>query len=185
MPNTAFYNDFQQTLEAGLIKIGNSTEVISGDRLLMSDDIMERWDALIKDYIAEAVEQFNDYPDSTIAWAGFVGMAVAHYWDEDWAAHCADSLESMYGERGWDDMDEHILRDILGLPLDSEDAKHIVGVMQSCAEAVQVLIRREGVQPQTEDGFFVLARSYTVMFRMGASMELQRLKYHYEPMNPA
>ena len=35
----------------------------------------------------------------------------------------------------------------------------------------------EGIEAQTELGFYVLVRTYSVLFRIGAAIELQRLGY--------
>lgn len=176
MKDTEFYDRYEQILEDGLVKVCKGAGLI-GDMLLRSDDIDGRWEEYIKDYVADAGENFNQYPEAAISWAGFLGMAVAHWWDVDWEGHKNDSYTSFYGQRGWDDMDEHALHDILGLKLDSPEAKRISDTMLSCALATLGLIRHEGIETQTEQGFFVLSRSYSVLYRIGAGMELYRLGY--------
>ena len=42
--------------------------------------------------------------------------------NEDWEYYAQASYQSYYGEQGFDDMDEHIVRDLLQLPLDSKEA---------------------------------------------------------------
>ena len=125
--------------------------------------------------MADAVLNFNEYPEAAIAWAAFLGMAVAHNWDTDWDAHKNDSYKSYYGSRGWDDMDEHILWELLCLP--EQIGKKISDTLDSCALAALGLIRHEGIEAQTDLGFYVLVRTYAVMFRLGAAIELQRLGY--------
>lgn len=176
MEKSLFLDNFEKTLQEGLLKVCDGLGVLSGE-ILESPDVSGRWDAFIKDYVGDAVENFNDYPQSAIAWAGFLGMGVAHRWDRDWARYSMDTYQDYYGERGFDDMDEHILRDILGLPLDSEEACRLSGALSSCAIATLGLIRHEGIESQTSNGFFVLVRAYTVMFRIGAAIELRRLGY--------
>ena len=39
------------------------------------------------------------------------------------------------------------------------------------------LLQHEGVETQTARGFYLLARTYTVLFRIGAGIELHRLGY--------
>ena len=143
MKDTELYDRYERTLEDGLVKICRGAGLV-GDMLLRSDDIDARWDDYIKDYVADAVENFNIYPEAAISWAGFLGIAVAHWWDADWQGHKDDPYRSFYGTRGWDDMDEHVLRDLLGLKLDS---------------------------------------SYSVLYRIGAGIELQRLGYKAVPIN--
>ena len=117
----------------------------------------------------------NEYPEAAIAWAGFLGMAVAHNWDVDWEAHKDDPYKSYYGSRGWDDMDEHILWEVLALP--EAIGKKLSDTLDSCALAALGLIRHEGIEAQTELGFYVLVRTYSVLYRIGAAIELQRLGY--------
>ena len=149
MKDTELYDRYERTLEDGLVKICRGAGLV-GDMLLRSDDIDARWDDYIKDYVADAVENFNIYPEAAISWAGFLGIAVAHWWDADWQGHKDDPYRSFYGTRGWDDMDEHVLRDLLGLKLDSPEAKKISDTLLSCALATLGLIRHEGIETQTE-----------------------------------
>ena len=153
MTDSAFYDSFETILENGLLKICRGAGLI-GDTLLRSDDIDDRWEEYIKDYVAD--------------WAGFLGIGVAHWWDMDWQEHKDDPYRSFYGTRGWDDMDEHVLRDLLGLKLDGKEAKRISDTLLS--------------ETQTERGFFVLTRSYSVLYRIGAGIELQRLGYKAVPI---
>lgn len=180
MEKKEYLDIFQDTLEQGLIKICKSCSVITDDtlvenRLFLSSDIEDRWTSMMKEYIADAVENFNDYPDAAIGFASFLGMAVASQWDSDWETHSNDPYRSYYGSRGFDNMDDHILLEVLGL--EDKDASYIGTLMISCASAVQTLIRRENIETQTELGFYALARAYTTMFRIGAAVELARLGY--------
>ena len=77
MTDSAFYDSFETILENGLLKICRGAGLI-GDTLLRSDDIDDRWEEYIKDYVADAVENFNQYPEAAISWAGFLGIGVAH-----------------------------------------------------------------------------------------------------------
>ena len=182
MDNTEFLDNYEKTLERGLLRVCSSAELLS-DELLESPDIDEMWDTYAKDYIADAVENFNDYSEAAIAWAGFLGMGVAHNWDSHWTFHRHDSYSSYYGRRGWDDMDEHILHGVLGLDLQGKEAKKISDTLQSCALATLGLIRHEGIEAQTATGFYALSRSYGVFFRIGAAMELFRLGYKNVKLN--
>ena len=84
---------------------------------------------------------------------------MAWGWEADWKHNREVPYRSWYGARGWDDMDEHILRDVLGLPLDGPEAKKISDTLLSCALAVLGLLQHEGVETQTARGFYLLARS--------------------------
>lgn len=164
---------FEKTLEDGLIKICSMAGLT--DEIMMSPDIDGKWDEFIKDYVADAVVNFNEYPDAAIGFAAFLGMGVAHHWDEDWKNNKKNSYNSYYGKRGFDDMDDHITGDLLELPLD--EALKISSTINSCVQAALGLIRHEGIETQTSTGFYALARCYTVLFRIGVSIELGRLGY--------
>lgn len=176
MEKSVFLDSFEKTLQDGLLKVCDGLGVLSGE-VLESPDVNGRWDAFIKDYVGDAVENFNEYPQSAIAWAGFLGMGVAHLWDRDWKRCAVAAYPDFYGKRGFDDMDEHILHDILGLPLDSDETARLSGALSSCAIATLGLIRHEGIESQTSNGFYVLVRAYSVMYRIGAAIELRRLGY--------
>ena len=172
--NTADLDRYEAVLEEGLIKVCKGAGIL-GEEFLRSQDIDDKWNEYQQDYVADAVLNFNEYPEAAIAWAAFLGMAVAHNWDTDWDAHKNDSYKSYYGSRGWDDMDEHILWELLCLP--EQIGKKISDTLDSCALAALGLIRHEGIEAQTELGFYVLVRTYSVLFRIGAAIELQRLGY--------
>ena len=122
MENKEFLDNFEKTLQMGLMRVCSGAGLL-GNELLSSEDIDSKWEEYIKDYVADAVDNFNEYPEAALAWAGFLGMGVAHNWDDNWTFHRHDSYRSYYGNRGWDDMDEHILHGILGLDLQGKEAK--------------------------------------------------------------
>ena len=182
--DTQLLDSFEKTLQLGLERICEGAGLLEGE-LLQSDDIDSKWEEYIKDYVADAVQNFNGYPEAALAWAGFLGMGVAHNWDCNWTLHRHDSYRDYYGARGWDDMDEHILRGVLGLNLDSPETMKISDTLQSCALATLGLIRHEGIEPQTATGFYALTRSYSVFYRIGEGIELRRLGYKKEAVDPA
>ncbi len=178
-----FYDKFETTLEMNLLSQCTSLGVLEGS-LLASDDIDARWKEFAPEYMADAVPQLNDYPAAAIAWAGYVGMAVAHRWDEDWMKYSTEPYAALHGERGFDDMDEYIVQNILGLSLDSPEAIRMEDVMRGCAQTAITQIRHEQIEGQTTRAFYVFARTARVMFRIGAAMELFRLGYRFEKFAP-
>lgn len=173
-------DSFEKTLEGGLVKICSSAGLL--DEILASPDIDAKWDEYLKDYVGDAVENFNEYPAAAIGFAAFLGMAVANRWDRDWDNSKTASYQDYYGSRGFDDMDDHILEDVLRLT--PEHGKKVSDTVGSCVWAALGLIRHEGIESQTAEGFFVLVRCYTVMFRIGASLELKRLGYSKVAVDP-
>lgn len=176
MPDAKMLDRFEKVLRDGLVKVCRSNGLLSEEKFQTSPDIVDKWNNdFLKEYVADAVVNFNDYPESTLAWPAFLGMAVAHDWDLDWEKHSSDKYRDYYGPRGFDDMDEHILNEVLQLKEDY--AVKVSDGMNSCAQATLGLIRHEGIEPQTADGFFILVRAYSVMFEIGAAVELHRLGY--------
>ena len=72
-------------------------------------------------------------------------------------------------------MDENILWNILHLKEDYSQT--VSSCMNSCAMATLGLIRHQGIEAQTAEGFYILIRAYSVMYEIGAAVELRRLGY--------
>ena len=148
--------------------------------MLATDDVTRHWDMLAPEYVADAVGQIADYPTVSVAWAAYLGLAVAHGWDTNWEACVRTPYKNYYGAQGFDDMDEHIVQYVLGLSLDSKEAQDLEAVIRSCAQTTVTLIRREQIEPQSPMAFHVFARAIKVMYRIGAALELKRLGYKFE-----
>ena len=174
-----FLNRFEEKILNELLRVCTSQRMLSGT-LLATDDISDHWDTLAPEYVADAVGQIADYPTVSIAWAGYLGLAVAHGWDKNWQECLKTPYKAYYGEQGFDDMDEHIVQHVLGLSLESKEAKALEGVIRSCAQTAVTLIRREQIEPQSPMAFHVFARAIKVMYRVGAALELKRLGYKFE-----
>lgn len=171
-------DEFEKLLQDGLVKLCSS-ENLMAPYVMVCPDVTDKWDNdYIKGYVEDAVANFNSYPEAALGFAAYLGMAVAHNWDKCWLKYSGATYQSYYGSRGWDDMDDHIVADVLHLKADA--AEKIKNVLDSCALATLGLIRHEGIEAQTSDGFYVLVRSYGVMFRIGMSIELTRKGYWME-----
>lgn len=179
MEQTEYFDTFENNLQIELLKLCTSHGMLEGT-LLASEDIDERWKAYAPEYMADAVPQVNSYPAAAIAWAGYVGMAVAHWWDSAWETQATAPYTALHGKAGFDDMDEHIVEQILGLPLDSSEATQLKNLMRSCAHTAMTFIRREDTESQTTKAFYIFARTARVLFRIGAAVELKRLGYRFE-----
>ena len=176
-----YLNQFEDNLHAELLKLCTSLGVLGGV-LLASDDIDNRWKELAPEYMADAMPELASYPTAAIAWAGYVGMAVAEWWDNDWQSGAKMPYKALYGGQGFDDMDEHILRDILSIPLDSDEAKRTENALRSCAQLAITLIRREGIEAQTTKAFYIFSRTARALYRIGAALRLHALGYKFEKM---
>ena len=182
--NTQYYDTYESNLLQEMLRTCSSLGMLDRE-LLNSEDIDRKWKEWAPEYIAEALPEVNSYPEFAIACAGYAGMAVAHWWDEDWGRHHGAKYESMHGSRGFDNMDEHIVQKILGLSLDSVEAKQIMNIMLCCAQKAITFIQHEHIEHQTVKAFHIFARTVKVMYRIGAAIQLRRLgyKFHKVDMN--
>ena len=176
-----FLNRFEEKIQNELLRICTSRGMLGGT-LLETDDVTGHWDVLAPEYVADAVTQIADYPTVSVAWAGYLGLAVAHGWDKNWQECLKTPYKAYYGEQGFDDMDEHIVQHVLGLSLDSKQAQDLETIIRACAQTAVTLIRREQIEPQSAMAFHVFARAIKVMYRIGAALELKRLGYKFEEM---
>lgn len=178
----AYLDRFENRMQDEMLKVCTSKGMLDGV-LLSGEDIDGLWKVLAPEYVADAVVQVQDYPVVSLAWAAYLGMAVAYGWDADWAVYSKKSYQSYYGQEGYDDMDEHIVRDLLGLALDGDEAIRLAEVLRSCAQSGISLIRHEGIEPQSPLAFHVFARACRVMFRIGAAIQLRRMGYKFEKVD--
>lgn len=176
-----YLDRFEKKLQEDLLRLCTSYRMLDGT-LLATDDIDGQWNALAPEYMADAVPQIADYPTVSVAWAAYLGLGVAHGWDSDWKICQETPYKSYYGAQGFDDMDEHIVYEMLGLVHDGYESKQFEQVIRHCAEAAVSAIRHEHVEPQSPMAFHVFARTCKVMFRLGAAMELKRLGYKFEKL---
>ena len=174
-----YLEDFESKLEKELLEICTSHKLLDGT-LLTSDDIDELWNGLANEYIADAAKELTDYPGVAVSWAAYLGMAVAAGWDRDWEGCKKTPYKNYYGPNGFDDMDDHIVTDILHIELGGPESKKINDALLSCSETAISMIRHEKIEPQSVMALNVFSRTVKVMFRIGASIELFRLGYKFE-----
>lgn len=179
MNQIEYLDDFEEKLLIKLLELCTSRKMLGGE-LLASEDIDLKWKEIAPEYMADSVRELNDYPSVAIAWAAYVGMAIAELWDRDWSAGQALPYSQLHGKQGFDDMDENILTTVLGIELGSAEATEIEDTLRSCATLAISLIRREEIEAQTTSAFYVFSRTARVMFRIGASIRLHQLGYKFE-----
>lgn len=179
MIDTEYLKHFEERLQQNVLHLCTTDGVLDGT-FLSTEDLDKRWHDLAPEYMADAVEQIRDYPTVSVAWAAYLGLGVACHWDEDWEACMKATYKSYYGSQGFDDMDEHIVHDLLGLPLEGVEAVRLENIIRRCAEYAVDAIRHEQIEPQSPRAFHVFARACRVMFRTGAAIELKRLGYKFQ-----
>ncbi len=161
---------FKDRIQDNLLKEITAAGLLNGT-LLSSPDIDGAWIRLAPDYYGDAVREFNKYPEFTLACAGYLGMAVARLWDEDWTKYKDVAYSFFQGERGFDDMDDHITGSIL------KESGFSVPAMQSLSAAAYHFLMKEAPEPGTADAYRMFLDCCEVMFRTGAAIELHRLGY--------
>ncbi|MDY3978784.1 MAG: hypothetical protein SOZ00_02045 [Tidjanibacter sp.] len=169
-----YYTQYERRLEEMLAERCGSE-----GRMMIVEEIDEVWQRLAPEYMAEAIGQINRYPAFTLAAAGYIGMALAAWWDTDWKAHSSVGYDHLRDEGGFDTMDEFITQKILGLALESDAAKTISAELREAAHSVMSVIEHEEIERGTSEAFYILARSARAMFHAGVSLELRRRGYKY------
>lgn len=180
--NAKYYDVYEENLLREMLRMCTSLGMLDGE-LLSSEDIDQKWKEWAPEYIADALPEVNAYPDFAIACAGYAGMAVAQWWDQDWGRNHGAKYDTLHGSRGFDDMDEHIVQDILGLTLDSIEAKQIMNILLCCAQKASTFIQHEHIENQTVKAFHIFARTVKVMYRIGAALQLHRLGYKFHKVD--
>ena len=180
--NTQYFDTYEENLQREVLRMCTSLGMLDGE-LLASEDLDAMWKEWAPEYIADALPEVNNYPDFAIACAGYAGMAAAHWWDQDWGAHHGSKYETLHGPRGFDDMDEHIVQNILGLELNSVEAKQIMNILLCCAQKASTFIQHEHIEHQTVKAFHIFARTVKVMFKIGAALQLKRLGYKFQKVD--
>ena len=121
----AYLEQYTSELQPLLLQLAQQEGFLRGP-LLETADLDELWPALAQPYMASAVPDFEQYPLVSLGWMTFVGMAMAVLWDEDWQRYqpLGSALYTQLRDaRGWDELDEYVLEDVLGMLRSSEEAK--------------------------------------------------------------
>ena len=80
MEDKEYLKAFEQRLQEAIILPAPAL----GGKFMLVDDISAQWERFQHEYIADAVTQIADYPEVSVAWAAYLGLAVAEGWDRDW-----------------------------------------------------------------------------------------------------
>ena len=181
MEEKEYFDKYEDRLIEQLVAVCTERGVLAGKEIEVEETLAE-WNAMAPEYMADAVSQINSYPAYTLALAGFIGMAVARGWDEDWERSCPFIYRALCGPQGFDYGDEHILQSVLGYSLESNEALLRESALRACAHTAMSQIRHEEVEGQTSKALYILARSARAMFRAGLSIELHARGYRYQRM---
>lgn len=186
MHDPKYLDQYEQRLTQQLLRLATDAGVLKG-QLLETPDLEERWKDIAAAYLADAVPEIAQYPNVALGWIVYVGMALARKWDEDWSNYSAqpDLYAPLRDARGFDCMDEFVREEILGFERDGIEYHQAEGLVRRLAQTALDLIRHEAIEPQSPMAFHVFVRSIHALFLVGASIELLRLGYKWEPMGQA
>ncbi len=179
-----FLDNYELSLTEELLRVCTSLGMLDGT-LLSSEDIDGKWKEFAPEYMSEAVPNLDSFPEAAIGWAGYIGMAVAKWWDIDWGKHHSEKYTALHGPRGFDDMDDHIVQDILRLDTGSTEAGVISRTLLACTQHAVSRIRHEGIERQTSMAFHIFARTTRAMFRIGAAIQLKKDGYRFQKVRLA
>lgn len=175
---------FEKRLHNSLGEMLTQADAID-NRLPDAPDIEDRWEKICLSYLPDGTKEFASYPTASLGWMMFIGMAMAHMWDEDWEMY--SRFDDIYATilkkgRGYDAMDEYICQDILKLNAQEEEKTgKLVG---KSAKLALTDLMREGFEPSTPDAFNAYVRCLHQLYYYGAAIELRRLGYHMTPLAP-
>ncbi|MDD4609631.1 MAG: hypothetical protein PHY71_05720 [Bacteroidaceae bacterium] len=180
MISTDYFQAYEQQLEQLVLAYCEQKGVL-GKQLIEVEELTTKWKEMAPYYMADAIPEIAKYPTVSIAWAGYIGRALAAFWDTDWVAYekGKEDYDSLVKVRGFDCLDEYVTETVLRTPLESEKARQLETLMQEIAQVILTAIRKEEVEPQTKSAFYLFARSTKVMFKISVALELYQRGYKY------
>lgn len=148
------------------------------ERMPECPDVENFWQTIAQAYIPDGIREFNSYPNVSLGWMMFLGMAMAKYWDEDWERYSKSEglYEQIRAQRGFDCMDEYILEDVLHLKC--EGLKEINDLVAECASRTYNMLRHQHIEPGTREAFEAYVACLHQLYLMGAAVQLKRMGYH-------
>ena len=180
---TEYYQTYIKNLSDQLVQKATQKGLLGGEMLVVEEiDLM--WKQMAPEYMSDAVPELAKYPMAALGWAGYLGMGVAAIWETAWDKYKdSENFYSVFQQpRGFDQMDEFILEEMLSLELGSDEVTRIESFMQFASEFTLGMLRREQVEAGTSDAFYFIAHSVRVLFELGVSIELHLLGYSYTKM---
>ena len=117
------------------------------ERMPECPDVEDKWVAVAEAYLPDGAREFASYPIASLGWMMFIGMAIAEYWDTDWEKYgkIDDLYTPMRDKRGFDNLDEYILDEVLDLH--GDDAETMQTLVGDCAERAKRALFRQAMSP--------------------------------------
>ena len=148
------------------------------ERLPECPDVEGKWPAIDEAYLPDGAREFANYPVASLGWMMFIAMAVAKFWDEDWVKY--DQIEDLYlylrDKRGFDNLDEYILDEVLDLH--GDDAEAMQNLVGDCAERAKRALFKRDIEPGTVEAFKGYVACLQCMYQLGMAVQLKAMGYH-------
>lgn len=154
-----------------------------GERFPICHDVEEKWQELKQAYLPDGVREFNEYPMVSLGWVMFLGMALAKYWDVDWEKYGSMTFlyEYIRDKRGFDEMDEYILEEVL--EFDEDQCKKTTELVAECASITNDFLRHSKIEPGTKEALEAYLKSLDEMYLMGMAVQLNVMGYKMLGLN--
>ena len=177
-----YLEKYEDSLAEHLVRMLSIDGKLDG-RLLTTDDFYQKWNDMAPSYCGDSIKEIADYPLVSLGWAMYLGLAVAKYWDDEWEIYSKipNLYEYIRDKRGYDNMDDYIKEEVLGLS--SEESARTEQLVQTISQQVLARIRHEQIEPQSPMAYHVYLSSVKVLFHIGASVELKLLGYNLDKVN--
>ena len=158
-------------------------EGVVGERFPICQDVEDKWQNILTAYMPDGVREYNEYPMVSLGWIMFVGMAMAKYWDLDWEKYADkdDIYETLRKQRGFDEMDEYILEEVL--EFDEEKCKKITDIVAECACITNTFLRNQNIEPGTKAAVEAYLECLHQMYLMGMAVQLNDMGYKLLGLN--
>lgn len=175
--NNDIVSEFEEKARRGLteflVKKGALDEIVPE-----CADLEEKWPVIVRSYLPDGAREFQNYPVVSLGWMMFVGMAMAHYWDEDWESNAArtDFYTALRDRRGYDEMDEAVLEEVI--KCEGDELERVSDLVADCASRMYSLIMHAKVEPGTQEAFGIYVATLHQLYLAGVAVELNALGYH-------
>lgn len=152
------------------------------ERLPECVDVEEKWNSIAEAYLPDGIREFAAYPVVSLGWMMFIGMAVAKYWELDWAKYNAvcDLYGQMRAQRGYDCLDEFVLEEVLQMK--GEKLDKLNKLVAECASRTNNILCHSQIEAGTPAAFRAYVACLHQLYLMGAAVQLKRMGYHMELM---
>ena len=148
------------------------------ERIPECPDVEEKWPSIANAYLPDGIREFQDFPIASLGWMMYIGMAVAKYWDAEWEIY--SNIESLYAymreKRGYDNMDEYILNDVLLLR--GEEQTTVEKLVGECSSRVYNTLMHQNIEPGTREALEAYVACLHQLYLMGVAKQLKHMGYH-------